>query len=51
MNCPDCSGQVELEIIDTMEYGETNYGVRVEIEGFYYRCPKCKQEYDEESFE
>ena len=42
MNCPDCKGQVELDLCNMAEdiHGELRCCEE------YYRCPKCKQEYE-----
>ena len=38
--CPDCRGMVELEEM-CMDYNE-----EIEYQCPYYRCPKCRQEYE-----
>ena len=44
--CPDCKGNIEMELIDTMylDYKESYQ----KLANPYYKCSKCKQEYDEE---
>ncbi len=47
MNCPDCKGQVKLELLSRItgvDYEE------IDSEPFYF-CPKCKSNYDPEDLE
>ena len=45
--CPDCKGQVKLELIETVHNKEQE-----EIGGEeYYRCPVCRTNYDLECLE
>ena len=47
-NCPDCHPPSELITINTTAYELDYNGVEVELEDFYYKCPTCENEFDQE---
>lgn len=52
MDCPDCKGSVEMELMKVYVHApyEPEEG-ECEIVDPYYKCPKCKQEFDKEDLE
>ena len=48
MNCPDCRGQVKMDYIDSWIGGVFDDTSKIEP---YYKCPKCKAEFEPEDLE
>ena len=50
MNCPDCKGSIDLKKVNKMTdiTGNADF---LQLDEIYYKCPKCKKEFEAEDLE